>query len=252
MAAGSAANTDVLVMAALKWRPNAVLCDETAAQFSYWPELRDHTVHLAGVRGRGKHPGFAMSRRIIPVDLISSRGDVRITRPDLTALDLAVRTGGESIDRLLRSRMGTLSGMADALAATPFRRGNSDRRGLLLDSRSEPWSTAERLAHRVLRSAGIQGWVANYRVRCGGRTRYLDIGFPDLKLAVEIDGRIHQFDPELFEDDRTRQNDLVLNGWRVLRFTWWMLVNDPAGVVEAINTAVMQTARKNSAARSRI
>ena len=40
-----------------------------------------------------------------------------------------------------------------------------------------------------------------------------------IRLIIEIDGREFHTDPEVFESDRSRQNLLVLDGWRVLRFT---------------------------------
>lgn len=59
---------------------------------------------------------------------------------------------------------------------------------------------------------------------------------------VEIDGRLHEDDPEVFENDRHRQNALVLHGWTVLRFTWRMLEDDPAAFVAAVREA-MEAAR---------
>ena len=140
--------------------------------------------------------------------------------------------------------------LSAALRATPYRIGNTDRRRLLLDSRDEPWSAAERLAHRILRAAGIRGWKANYRVRCRGRTYYLDIAFPGLKLAVEIDGRFHGLDGAVFENDRFRQNELVRSGWMVLRFTWQMLIEDPEGVVEMVRGALSVARARRSVRQS--
>ena len=51
-----------------------------------------------------------------------------------------------------------------AMELTAARAGNQTRRQLLLDSRDEPWSEAERLFHRLLREAGITGWKANQPV----------------------------------------------------------------------------------------
>ena len=62
-----------------------------------------------------------------------------------------------------------------------------------------------------------------------GRLYYIDIAFPHVKLAIEIDGRRHEEDQDLFESDRWRQNALVADGWRVLRFTWEMLQRAPRG-----------------------
>jgi very-short-patch-repair endonuclease len=44
---------------------------------------------------------------------------------------------------------------------------------------------------------------------------------------------------DLFESDRWRQNALVAQGWRVLRFTWAMLCDHPeafiSGVLDALH-----------------
>lgn len=71
-----------------------------------------------------------------------------------------------------------------------------------------------------------------------GRLFYIDIAFKQQKLAIEIDGRLHETDEELFESDRWRQNALVSEGWRVVRFTWAMLRDHPDVFVAAILAAL--------------
>jgi very-short-patch-repair endonuclease len=109
---------------------------------------------------------------------------------------------------------------------------------LLVDSRDEPWSAAERLAHRLLRAAKITGWQANLPTMIEDHLYYLDVGFRSQKLVLEIDGRIHQTDRDLFESDRWRQNALVLAGWRVLRFTWRMVEDHPDQFVRQVRRAL--------------
>lgn len=221
-----------------RWAPDAVLVGRTAAQLTFWPSLPGATVECALPSTRDPQPGFAFSRRRVPPELVVERGGFRLTRPDLTALDLCDEVGGDAIDHVLRTRTATLDGLHEALRLSACRKGNRERRALLLDSRDEPWSAAERLCHRLLRGAGVTGWTANLPVHLRRRRYFLDVGFPDLRLVLEIDGRLHQTDPELFESDRWRQNDLVLEGWMVLRFTWRMLVDHPDVVVELVEEAI--------------
>jgi very-short-patch-repair endonuclease len=197
---------------------------------------------VAAAVGRKVAPrsGFVLSRRAVPPELVVSRSGLRYTSPALTAVDLATAEWAEPIDRALRSRTATLAGMHEALLATAHRRGHADRRRLLLDSRDEPWSEAERRAHRLLRAAGLRGWRGNRPVVVAGRLYYIDIAFGASRLAVEIDGRLHELDEDLFESDRWRQNALVRSGWRVLRFTWSMLVDHPELVVHEIRAALAQ------------
>jgi hypothetical protein len=108
----------------------------------------------------------------------------------------------------------------------------------VLESRDNPWSPPERRTHALLRKAGIIGWVGNLCVLVSGHPYYVDIGFPDHMLAVEIDGRAFRSGPEEFERDRWRQNDLVNDGWRVLRFTARMVEETPYLVIATIREAL--------------
>lgn len=223
------------------WRPDAVICGAAAARLGFWPELAVNTIAVA-VRTRISRPGFTFSRRRVSADHIRDRAGLRLASPALAALDLVSGHGSDPIDRLLRSRRATLADLWSALEATSFRAGNHDRRRLLLDSRDEPWSAAERLAHRMLRAAGITGWRANHPVSIGAARYFIDIAFPGLKLAIEIDGRLHEDDPHIFENDRYRQNDLAAAGWTVLRFTWSMLIHDEEYVICRIRQAMRRCA----------
>lgn len=52
-----------------------------------------------------------------------------------------------------------------------------------------------------------------------GRRFRVDIAFPEVKLAIEIDGWQHHGKTlDAFKSDRKRQNLFVAHGWRVLRF----------------------------------
>lgn len=249
-AARAAAQTRVTrVLAAAMREPDAVFVGRTAAQLSYWPGLGGDVVVCAVRRGRPARPGFRFVERVVAPELVQCRGPLRMTVPALTALDLCEEVGGDGIDRALRVRVATLTGLRTALELSGHRRGNRDRRALLLDSRDEPWSAAERLCHRLLRSARLIGWRANHPVELGGRTYFIDVAFPALRVAVEVDGRLHEDDPDVFENDRWRQNALALDGWLVVRFTWAMLQEHPAVVVETIRRALADHGRRFSEVR---
>ena len=226
----------VRVAALSRWSPDAILTCAAAARLTFWPLIPVDAVDAA-LRRRGSHRGFRLVTRAVPQELVLERHGLRMTDPALTALDLCDQ-GTEAIDQVLRTRAATLAGLWRAFELTPGRRGNRQRARYLLDSRDEPWSAAERLCHRLLHEAGIEGWTANLPVRAGGEKYYLDVAFPALGVVVEIDGRLHEDDPEIFENDRWRQNALVLDGWIVVRFTWAMLTQHPETVVATITDAL--------------
>jgi very-short-patch-repair endonuclease len=234
-----ARNVEVLMRAVTLRHPDAVVCGAAAARASFWPDAPVRTIEVAAATRLAGRRGYTFSRRHIPVELIVERAGLRYTAPALTAIDLATFECSDAIDVALRTRAATLEGMYQALRLTPNRVGNQQRLKLLIDSRNEPWSAAERLAHRVLRAAGLAGWKTNFPVFLEGRVYYIDIAFPHLKVAIEIDGRLHEEDEDLFESDRWRQNALIMNGWLVLRFTWLMLLEHPEVVVAAIARALL-------------
>ena len=227
------------IAAVSRWDPDAVICGRAAASLTYWPEIEVGTIQVASPIRHHRQSGFEFTRRRVPPELVRTLGEIALTVPSLTAVELATLEFTDPIDVALRQRQVTLDSLKAALRATPFREGNRDRWSVLLDSRAEPWSRAERLAHRLYREAGIRGWVTNRRtVIPDWATYYLDIAFEQQQVASEIDGQIHERDAGLFESDRLRQNALVLHGWLILRFTWRMLTEDPDYVVRTTQQAL--------------
>ena len=239
---GSAGLPRTRIAAVAHWDSDAVLTHEAAAAASFWPGIAVPVVRCAVRHERAPRAGFQFVQRHVPPELIWTRGSLRLTSPALTALDLCEALGGSAIDQALRTRSTTLDLMQTALDLTKGRSGNPKRQELLLDSRDEPWSEAERQFHRLLRAAGITGWKANRPVLIDGLNVYPDVVFRRQRLVIEIDGREFHSEPEVFESDRRRQNLLVLNGWRVLRITWRMIADDPDQVVSMVREAVKATA----------
>ncbi|SER34319.1 Very-short-patch-repair endonuclease [Microlunatus flavus] len=231
---------DLRVLALARWAPEAVLLRDAAARLTFWP-TRTADVVEAALRARGTYPGYRFTRRQLPPEVVVRRRGIAMTTPAMTALDLADGET-EAIDLALRTRSATLDQMREALRLTPGRRGNRQRLVHLLDSRDEPWSAAERLTHRLLREAGIRGWRSNHPVVVDGRLFFVDVAFVGARVAVEVDGRLHELDIGVFENDRWRQNALVLGGWTVLRFTWAMLTRHPEVVLSTIEAALADRA----------
>jgi very-short-patch-repair endonuclease len=223
------------------WCPDAVIVGAAAARLTFWPDL---SVRVIDVARRGyvpNAPGYTFERRIVDPELVVVRHGLRLSSPALTAVDLVPHLGGDALDTCLRARAARLEDLWAAFHAHPSRAGNLERHRMLVDSRDKPWSAAERLSHRLLRRHGIVGWTANLEVRVHGLSYFIDIAFRAERLAVEIDGRLHEDDPAVFESDRYRQNALVTEGWRVLRFTYGMLVDRPQYVVDQIRAALAES-----------
>jgi very-short-patch-repair endonuclease len=193
------------ILALMRWDPDAILIGPAAAWASFWPEIRMANVTSNLRHQRRPQHGYEFTRRQIPAELIVDRAGLRLTSPALTALDLCATGGGDAIDQALPTRATTLAHLQRAMELTTARVGNPTRRQLLLDSRAEPWSEAERSFHRLLRDAGISGWKANRPVLLGDVRYYVDVIFRHIKLVIEIDGRLYHNGAEVFETDRWRQ-----------------------------------------------
>lgn len=66
----------------------------------------------------------------------------------------------------------------------------------------------------------------------------VDVGFPRQKVAIEVDGLAFHSATEDFHADRLRQNNIMLMGWQVLRFTWLDLTEYPDRVTAIIRNAI--------------
>ena len=91
----------------------------------------------------------------------------------------------------------------------------------------------------ILRAAGVELPVSQVRiVRRGGRTvARVDFVYLELRLIIELDGERYHTDRGTFRSDRRRQNELIQEGYRVLRFTAWDLFAAPDYVVAQVVAA---------------
>lgn len=233
-----------LVRAVVVCHPDAVVVGLTAARARFWKELPGSPIEVAHVRSRSRSPLFRFTRTRIPPQHVLQVGAVRLAAASWTAVDLAPRTRGESLDTALRQRHVTLASCRAALAEMPRRRGNRQRRRLVRSSRGNAWSPLEREAHEHLWRAGLHGWVGNRETLIDGQRFFVDIAFVAEKVAVEIDGRLHDTRRDIAVNDRRRQNLLELDGWLVLRFTAEMLRGSPELFVEQVRRALRRRRRR--------
>lgn len=215
--------------------PDGVLHGTTAA--SLW------LASLAGPVAVIAHPTLKSRRRVrvtrrgVPRESVRVADGLRFASPAYAAVELAVTDGGRAVCEALRRRLATPDELRDSLEAMTGSRGQAVRRCVVDACLTNPWSYAELRLHRILREAGIHGWVANRRLRLGGEVVHPDVLFADAKVVIEFDGRAVHDDPAQFLRDRERQNTLVAHGYVVLRFGWEHL-DQPDYVVMMVRRAL--------------
>jgi very-short-patch-repair endonuclease len=197
------------------------------------PETVEVTVPRSARQRR--HSGTRLRRRdLAPTDVVERRG-LRVTALPLTVVEAAVRRGGGAklMDSALQRHV-ELPQLWRAHLRNKGRYGSPAARRLLQAASDGARSEAERLLVKLLRDNGITGWKTNYPV---GRYK-VDVAFPKQRVAIEVDGWAFHSEPADFQNDRERQNNILLLGWKVLRFTWLDLTEYPQRVIAEIASAI--------------
>ena len=98
-----------------------------------------------------------------------------------------------------------------------------------------PHSVLERRFLRVLELHNLPMPVCQVPMRRpDGRMAYLDAGYPDLGLFIELDGNAAHATPQQRAADNERANALGLRDVRLLRFTYEQVVNEPEKVAATV------------------
>jgi very-short-patch-repair endonuclease len=237
--------------AAALWSGGAI-SHRSAAPFWRVPVERSARIHVTvDADLRRTAPGLVLHRIACPGRSTTIDG-LPVTTRQTTVLDL-LRTESRGaartlLDRALQQRWIAPDDLRRELLDHPGRTGNKQLRALIGDIEPGADAESERILHRRLRAAKIGGWQAQYRVRLTSSVVYLDLAFPEHRVAIEVDGRrYHDARSEAFESDRRKQNELQLRGWLVLRFTWAALRDDPDGVIAMIVATLGERSRQSGA-----
>lgn len=165
-------------------------------------------------------------------DEVCAIGEMRLTTPSRTAVDLARRCREDvavaAIDALARAARLTVADVEAAVERHPGRRGLKRARVTLslVDPGAEsPGETRLRL---LLVKAGFPRPVSQHPIynEYGVVIGVVDLAWPELKIAVEYEGRYHM-DPDQIRKDIARIEEMIEMGWLVIRVT----SRDPSGVV---------------------
>ena len=192
------------------------------------PFPREPEITIQRSKRRNTHVGIRITDVLPAKDVVAVDG-IPVTSPTRTLIDLAGVLSRhrfeEILDRVLVSRLVTARRLeARARELRAARRPGCAVVLRLLDERHPELTRArngwEANVLRTLGRLGLPSPRVNYRVRIGGRTRYIDLAWPDRKIALELDGFTPHSNRRVFDDDRIRQNDLVASGWTVYRVTW--------------------------------
>jgi hypothetical protein len=215
--------------------PGAVISHETAAELFLIPLPQEFThdggapLHLrvsAGAAARSTqlltvhvraeapvifHHGLMMSHPVIAVQEIARK---------LPYVDLVA-----CLDALVADRHGTAYRIPlpqlRSLIRSRKGRGAAELRAAIEDVRERVWSPRETRVRMMLLGHGYPEPEPNRPIRdpATGIVYYIDLAYPQWKIAIEYDGKHHRTDPAQQEADLHKNEVLHGQGWSVQRVT---------------------------------
>ncbi|MCJ0902313.1 type IV toxin-antitoxin system AbiEi family antitoxin domain-containing protein [Rhodococcus sp. ARC_M6] len=199
------------------WKPDAVLSHSSAA--SLWglldedPKLVEATVPPTS-RADGSDWVRLYRRNLASHDLCDGLPVVPIEQCFIDVATTLPRSELEAFfDRAIAKRVPwkTVARLCDE---SPGRHGITAVREQLRTCCPLTHSEPERIVARALTSR-------NFHLEINARVGpyFGDLVDKKARVIVEIDGREFHSEPEVFNNDRRRQNALVLDGWLVLRYS---------------------------------
>ncbi|MEJ7584076.1 MAG: DUF559 domain-containing protein [Acidimicrobiales bacterium] len=153
------------------------------------------------------------------------------------------RRAERAVDSALGTGLCTI-GQLEVVFASLARRG---RRGTvamraLLEARGEgyiaPTSELEALGRAVLREWGLPEPQAEADLGDDDWIGRVDLLYPDARLVIELDSRRHHSALLDRRSGQRRDNQFMARGWRVLRYSWWDLIERPDEVTAEIRRAL--------------
>jgi very-short-patch-repair endonuclease len=223
----------------------AVASHRAAGLLWAFPEMPAEIIEVTALRHRRRRAGdvtWHESYHLTHREVTELNG-IPVTRPFRTFIDLAVVLPSsrleEVLDNGLRRQLFDMRSIWRRLDELGDLRPGATRARDVLMSRvggerpSE--SVLETRFHQLVRDAGLPMPSPQFTIRTNGEAiARVDFAYPELNLAIELDGAAYHSSERARRQDRSRENRLVAIGWRVLRFTWEDVHDQPTSVLSAL------------------
>jgi predicted transcriptional regulator of viral defense system len=227
--------------AVLACGPGAALSHRSAAAHLGLRPCSRHPIDVTAPGRPGRtRAGIDMHRAhgLEPRDVIPIDG-IPCTTVARTLLDLAETIDRAALERAVERaetlRSFDLTAVEDVLGRAGRRTGATTLRAALAAYSPEPAFTRSELERRFIALCGKAG-LPRPQVNLHRHGFEVDFTWPDRSLMVEADSLRHHGTRAAFERDRRRDQRLTVEGWRVVRFTWRQVVDEPDTVVATLRT----------------
>ena len=221
----------------------------SAAEVHGFGERHHGPIEVLLPRGTGRPAGRSDLVRVrhtrsLPEADRTAKAGLALTAPARTLLDLAATTGVERLAEVAAGALRTGACTPPDFDAVIARRLNASGRGrlraalaLLGSDGVHTRSGVEIAAFQALVKGGLPRPALAHRIHdaYGRFIAEVDLAYPELKLAIEIDGYRWHSTPAQKRADEERQNRLILAGWTVLRFSAAEVRRNPAALVTTVS-----------------
>jgi very-short-patch-repair endonuclease len=225
-----------LVAGLLVAGPGAALSHRTAAALRKLTPSMPQCVEITTTSTRPRdRPGliFHCATRLDA----TSRHELPVTSPIRTLLDLAATRPRQEVERACSEALVHELVTVDAIAGQ-HGRGSAVLRRIVADGVAPTRSELERRFFAAVLRAGLPRPQVNAKI---GRYT-VDFLWTDRRLVVELDGYRFHGHRLAFERDRSRDAELQLLGYAVLRLTWRQLRDEPALVARYLTARASRRA----------
>jgi very-short-patch-repair endonuclease len=207
-------------------------------------DWQPEVVEVTSLTGAGRSDASLRIHRcrdLHPDDVTIHRG-IRVTTLSRSLIDFAGGASRRQVERALSQaslkELYDAAEMDGSLARSNGRHGARLVRSLVGAGVTRTRSSYERRLLAILRKHSLPRPRINEQVN----GYEVDFHWPEARLIVEIDSRTFHLTKRAFEEDRRRDADLLLMGWRVLRVTERRLYEEP-GAIGALIASALRASR---------
>lgn len=244
------------VEAAVILHPSGAFASHVSAARVYdvpVPHFSDEHVSVFSEKDRRRRTEI-QSHVAPPSTAVGRYRGIRVSMPSTMFIELASMLSLVDLvivgDALVRRRAFTPAELVSACRESSDRHAAAALRAaeMVRDGVDSPMETRLRL---LIVLAGLPEPTVDFRVHdsFGKVIRRFDLSYPDLRLIVEYDGRQHADDPEQYESDIYRREDLDRWKWRSVVVTAKGIFQRPEETLHRVRNALRSQGAKGLPAR---
>jgi very-short-patch-repair endonuclease len=210
--------------------PGAALSYRSAAELWSMRSGSRARIDVSVPRRRRSTARIELHEVAMRTDEVTIEAGIPVTTPARTLLDLAAVVSARHLKAAFEEaevRRLTSPTSLDALVARyPGRRGTTAIKRLLDNHRKNGQAVPTSILERHLLALVDAHELPRPQINRLTDRGEIDATWPDHRLIVECDGFAAHGTRQAFEDDRAKDRELVVAGWRVMRLTWRQLRDD--------------------------